>query len=347
MSVKIYGFTLLRNGVKYDYSFRECLKSLAPICQSVYLALGESDDGTEEAVADLDFLKITPTVWDDSLREGGLILSQQTNVALEALRSEKRTEPESWGFYLQCDEVIHELDYELLKSDFQKAEDQGCDAISFRYFHFWQDHHNVAINKKWYPQEIRAVKVDSDAESWGDAQSFKNVKKVYQSEARIYHYGHVREDDKYLEKKADILKFYHSDEKMAKYKRREKRFDDMTETLLYLGRHPLLMKERIERLGDHFDADKSGLVYILGDKSKFPEDINDKISASQIIWCDSLFEVPIAQRKHAILLKSNWFQRLMYRSKVPTQMRSKLALPWSDETYLTFKLSEKGVAYLG
>ena len=57
MSVNIYGFTLLRNGVKYDYSFRECLKSLEPICKSVYLALGESEDDTKGAVADLNFLK--------------------------------------------------------------------------------------------------------------------------------------------------------------------------------------------------------------------------------------------------------------------------------------------------
>jgi len=347
MSVSIYGFTLLRNGVKYDYSFRECLESLAPICKSVYLALGDSDDGTKEAVSDMDFLKITPTIWDDALKEGAIILSQQTNVALESLRVDKRSEAESWGFYLQCDEVIHEEDYELLKADFQKAEDEGCDAISFRYYHFWLDHHSIAINKKWYPQEIRAVKVDSAAESWGDAQSFKNVKKVYQSEARIYHYGHVREEDKYKSKKADILKLYHSDEKMAKYKRREKRFDDMTETLLYLGSHPKIMKDRIERMGDVFFPDKADHVYILGDKSEFPANVNDKIFSNHVTWCDSLFEVPIAQRKYAILLKANWFQKLMYRSKVPKKMRSKLALPWSNETVLMLKLSEKGVGYLG
>ncbi len=347
MSVSIYGFTLLRNGVKYDYSFRECLKSLAPICKSVYLALGESDDGTEEAVSDLGFLKITPTTWDDSLRKGGLILSQQTNVALSALRADKSSDPESWGFYLQCDEVIHEEDYELLREDFQKAQDQGCDAIAFRYYHFWLDHMHVAINKKWYPQEIRAVKVDSEAESWGDAQSFKNVKKIYQSEARIYHYGHVREEEKYHSKKADILKFYHSDEKMAKYKKREKRFDDLTETLLFLGSHPLLMKERIERLGDDFSFKEKGLVYILGNKEKYSKNIDSKINAKEVIWCSSLFEVPIAERKNTIMIEANWFQRLFYRSKVPNKMRSKLALPWSDETILVFKLSEKGVGYLG
>lgn len=347
MSVNIYGFTLLRNGVKYDYSFRECLKSLAPICESVYLALGESEDGTEDAVKDLDFLRITQTVWDDSLREGGLILSQQTNVALDALRSDKKDEYGAWGFYLQCDEVIHEEDYDLIREDFRKAEEEGCDAISFRYFHFWMTHDQVAINKKWYPQEIRAVKVDSEARSWGDAQSFENVKNVYQSEARIFHYGHVREEDKYKSKKEDILKLYHSPAKMAKYKRREKRFDRMTETLFYVAKHPELMKERIIRLGGEWLPEKAKKIFILGEKVFFPDDVDSKIYADEVVWVDSLYEIPIAQRKNTIILRPNLWQKIAYPSKVPTQMRSKLALAWSNEMYLTFKLSEKGFAYLG
>ena len=124
-------------------------------------------------------------------------MSSSKFAALEALRADKKSDPEAWGFYLQCDEILHEDDFELIKEDFEKAQASGCDAISFRYFHFWMDHHHVAINKKWYPQEIRAVKVDSECESWGDAQSFRKVKKVYESDARIYHYGHVREQESY------------------------------------------------------------------------------------------------------------------------------------------------------
>ena len=54
---EIYGFTLLRNGIKYDYSYHEALLSLAEVTQKIYLALGKSDDGTEESLKNYDFLK--------------------------------------------------------------------------------------------------------------------------------------------------------------------------------------------------------------------------------------------------------------------------------------------------
>src|SRR5690349_15042464 len=100
--MRLFGFTLLRNGVVYDYPFLESLGSLSGICERVYLALGKSDDGTEAAIAPLaGKLRITPTVWDENLRKSGLILSQQTNIALAALRQEAR-EVSDWGFYLQA-----------------------------------------------------------------------------------------------------------------------------------------------------------------------------------------------------------------------------------------------------
>ena len=55
--VNVFGFTLLRNGIKYDYSFKECLGSMASVCRDIYVAVGKSEDGTEEAVEELEKIK--------------------------------------------------------------------------------------------------------------------------------------------------------------------------------------------------------------------------------------------------------------------------------------------------
>lgn len=345
--VSIFAFTLLRNGIKYDYSFKECLGSLAPICEDIYLALGESGDGTEEAVKQLDKIVPIPTVWDDNLREGGIILSQQTNVALEALRNEHRKTESAWGVYLQCDEVLHEEDYELIKEDLQKAEDSGCDAMTFRYLHFWMDHHHMAINKKWYPQEIRAVRVDSDCESWGDAQGFRNYKKVYHSEARVYHYGHVREEEKYKQKKADILTLYHQDEMLPKYKKKEKKHDDATETLLYFGKHPEIMKERIIRFKDPWTLEKVPEVFIVGSEDKIKPEFLTKINTDKVTFCKSISDVPTKERRRAVIMEPGFIDKLKYGTEVPLKMKSKLAREWTPEFYLTMKLSEKMISLKG
>lgn len=343
-NAEIYGFAILRNGVKYDYPFNECLESMNGVCLKTYLALGQSDDGTAEALKNKDSLKILETIWDDNLRSGGLILSQQTNLALQFLQEDHGDKTNSWGLYLQCDEVIHERDYELLKDDFNKAQEQGCDAISFRYMHFWQSHTRIAINKKWYPQEIRAVKLNSKAQSWGDAQSFENVDKVYQSEVVVYHYGHVREEEKYKNKKSDILKFYHSDEKMKKYKKREKKFDNQTECLQFLGRHPLVMKKRIEASGENWDKVSFDEVYILGNIDHLDPKMISNINSKQVHFVKSVFEVPITHRNSMVLLEPNLFQKVWYGLKTPKKMRSKLALPWSDNFHFSMLCYEKDIS---
>ena len=177
----LHGFSLLRNGLKYDYPFRESLGGLRSLCESVVLALGKSEDETETAVRDLD-LEIVPTVWDEQKRAGGVILSEQTNLALSALRT--RIGEQAWGFYLQADEAISERDFELIRSDLQRAEAEGYDCISFRYLHFWHSYERIAVGRRWYPQEIRCVRLGSGIESYGDAQSFRGWKKRYESTSR-------------------------------------------------------------------------------------------------------------------------------------------------------------------
>ncbi|MBT7610205.1 MAG: hypothetical protein HN576_10640 [Bacteriovoracaceae bacterium] len=345
--MNVFGFTLLRNGIKYDYSFRECLGSLKPICKSIYVAVGKSEDGTEEAVKELEKIVIIDTVWNEELREGALILSQQTNIALEALRADYKDEPESWGIYLQCDEVLHEEDYDLILEDLRKAEDSGCDSMTFRYLHFWMDHHHVAINKKWYPQEIRAVKLNSRNESWGDAQGFRNGEKVYHSEARVYHYGHVREENKYKKKKADIMLLYHQDDKLAKYKRREKRYDNATETLLYFGKHPEIMKERIMRFQDPWTLSAVAKVHIVGEEKNFDPEFINRINSDEIVWCRSIKEVPKSERQKTVILEPKLMDKLIHRSDVPVRMKSKIARDWSPEFLLTMKLSERLIGLKG
>ncbi|MBF0361814.1 MAG: hypothetical protein HQK49_12425 [Oligoflexia bacterium] len=356
--MKLYGFTLLKNGIKYDYSFRESIFSMAAITEKIYIALGDSEDTTEEALKELrnelssvkgeDFLKIKYTIWDPELRSGGLILSRETNLALNFLRSDLKkcgSINDCWGFYLQADEVIHQDEYMQIIKDIEQANHNGYDAVRFRYLHFWPDHHNIAINKKWYPSEIRAIRLNTAIESWGDAQSFRFAQKIFNSDAHIFHYGHVREKDSYLQKKADILKLYHSDGKLSKYKRREKKLDKQTETLPFCGLHPKIMKERILRLGDQWIFPKKDEIHIVGDRSLFSEEFISKINVDKIYFYKSKREIKniLKKKSKVIIFSPNWLDRIIYKDRVPTSMRSKLARRWSNEFILTLKLSQREI----
>ena len=88
--MKVSGFTLVRNGIKYFYPFVEAIKSILPLCDELIVNVGESEDKTLEAVEAIgtclpdrqgEKIKIIKSVWDMSLREGGKVLSIETNKA--------------------------------------------------------------------------------------------------------------------------------------------------------------------------------------------------------------------------------------------------------------------------
>lgn len=340
MLVKIYGFTLLRNGLKYDYPFRESLRSLCDLCDEVVVALGNSDDGTAEALGEFKNLVIVPTVWDENLRQSGLILSQQTNVALAKLRERH---PRGWAMYLQADEVLCEADFPRIRADIQRAEAEGCDAVSFRYLHFWQSYHRIAVDWRWYPQEIRALRLDAPGESYGDAQSFRPVAKRFESDAPVYHYGHVREPVAYARKKADFNRWWHGDEEMKKVLAKGARRDRHERTHVYLGRHPSSMQPRIA--AEPVPA-VSRQFLVFGRPDDFPG-LLDHIAAP-VQWTESVRDVLAYDPKLVVALRPlPWWAKLLRWPRLGSGVRTKMASPqareWPADFQAMMKFSEKGI----
>ena len=140
---------------------------------------------------------------------------------------------------------------------------------------------------------------------------------------------------------------YHQDDKLAKYKKREKRYDDATETLLYFGKHPEIMKERIIRFQDPWVLATVEKTHIIGNEKDYRPEFLTKINSKEIIWCESIKEVPIKERRRAIIVSPNFFDKIFHGSDVPSKMKSKLAHEWSAEFLLTMKLSEKMIGLKG
>ena len=101
--MKVSGFTIIRNGIKYFYPFREAILSILPLCDELIVNVGDSEDKTYKAVKSIesDKIKIIRRTWDMTLRKGGRLLSVETNAALKECKG-------NWGVYIQADEVLHE-----------------------------------------------------------------------------------------------------------------------------------------------------------------------------------------------------------------------------------------------
>jgi hypothetical protein len=162
----VSGFSFVRNAIRYGYPVAESLRSLAPLVDELVVAVGRGEDGTLELVRSLGIpqLRIVETVWDESLRVGGRVLAQQTNLALSHCRH-------PWAFYLQSDEVVHEADHETIRAAIARADrGRGVDALRFRFLHFEGTY--AYVNYVRYRKQCRIIRNDGSVQSVGDAAGF-------------------------------------------------------------------------------------------------------------------------------------------------------------------------------
>ena len=244
--MKVCGFTIIRNGIIFDYPFLESIKSLLPIVDRMVINCGRGDDETLEVIKSLNSpkIEIIEREWDMSMREGGRLLSYETNKAMELCDGD-------WGFYLQGDEVLHEDEYDLILSEMERGLKEDVEGISFRYIHFEASYDYY--NPFRYRREIRVVRLGRDIISWGDAATFRHRDgsklRVLKTKAHIYHYGWVKSPEKMLQKRREFEKLYHDDSYIEKKYREKVRYEFPNLPVLrrFRGTHPSVMKERIER----------------------------------------------------------------------------------------------------
>lgn len=211
--MKISGFTIIRNAVIYDYPVVEAITSILPLCDEVVVALGKSDDDTEEMIKGIGSpkIKIIHTIWDDSLREGGRVLASETDKALAAISPDA-----DWAFYIQGDEVIHEKYLPVIREAMEHyKDDRRVEGLLFNYLHFYGSYDFVGDSRRWYRREVRVIRNIKGMHSFRDAQGFRidgKLLKVKPVDATMYHYGWVKPPDKQSAKQAVFNRYWHNDE---------------------------------------------------------------------------------------------------------------------------------------
>ena len=190
---KVSGFTIVRNAVKLDFPIEASIRSILPICDEVIVAVGASEDDTLDRIRGLGEpkVKIVETEWDLSLKSQ--VLAQQTQLAMRHCQY-------PWGIYIQADEVLHERGAETLgRAIAQHDGDPRVEGLLVRYLHFYGDMDTIAVNRRWYRREVRAMRLDPalDIRPYQGAQGFRvgpeNRKiRARLTDAEMFHYGWAR-----------------------------------------------------------------------------------------------------------------------------------------------------------
>ena len=240
--MKISGFTIARNAVKFQYPLVESIRSVLPLCDEMIVNVGESEDdtlGLVESIGD-GKIKILRTRWDMSL--GKEVLSRQTNLALEACRGD-------WAVYLQSDEVLHENDLPALRGCMKRClGDPGVDALRFRWLHFYGSYYRYRIDRGWYQKQDRIIRNNGQVESFGDAYGFrrKDGRPLGRKNTGclLYHYGWVHSEDIMAQRRTNAKEIGYAalspQDDPTRYS-----FGDLNRFPAYFGSHPKVMRERV------------------------------------------------------------------------------------------------------
>lgn len=247
--MKISGFTFVRNAVKLRYPVVGAIRSVLPLVDEMIVNVGVCDDGTLELIRAIGDPKLVvfESAWDDALLEKGAVLAQQTDLALARCTGDV-------GLYVQADEALHEDDHPALRAALARlAADPRAEGLLFDYVHFYGSFHTVGVSRRWYRQEIRAVKLGIGVRSWHDAQGFRacageRARKlaVLPSGARMYHYGWVRTPEDMARKIVALQRLYHGDADTRREAARTFAYDTTEKVRRFEGTHPGPMREMVE-----------------------------------------------------------------------------------------------------
>jgi hypothetical protein len=273
--MKVTGFTIIKNALKFDYPIKEAITSILPLCDNVVVSVGNSEDNTLDYIKSIksEKINIIESVWDENIKTGGKILSVETNKAKELVSDDS-----DWLFYIQADESIHENDYdEIYKMISKYKNDTKIDGLLFKYYHFYGSYDYICDSTHWYRREIRIIRNNPNIYSYGDAQGFRkdnnkklNVKLI---NAHIYHYGWVKHPKTMFEKNSDFNQLWSEQrlEKVESEKLNKDNINQKTEWRIqnskeydfsakeslkkFEGTHPMVMKDRIDFLNWYFELD--------------------------------------------------------------------------------------------
>ena len=248
--MKISGFTFIKNGLTLGYPILESVLSIESICDEVVINVGfdnpecTQDDGTYDYLRShltdpkYIFLK---SWWDPQVKQSGLILSQQTNIALEACRGD-------YCQYIQGDECVHEDDLKSILAGVEELEkDSRIDGLIFNYMHFYGNVDTYKYTRSLYRREVRLIRNRRGLVSWLDAQGFRfpdgTKMKAKLISARIFHYGWARASQ-VMKKKVQVFDtFYHGDTNPPKDFEYERNWG----LKKFTRTHPKIMKNWIEK----------------------------------------------------------------------------------------------------
>lgn len=196
------GNVVIRDGNRLDFPWRECIKSLLPICDVVSVSDGESTDGTQEEIR--EWMKTEPKIvlnvypWPNPHNRPDWFVEW-----LDYNRQHTRTD---WQIQLDADEILTDRSYEEVRQFIQTG---NRTAIVTRY-NFWRDHqHLIPEGQCLGKRVIRIAPTNIFLASDGYHQKGETAAAMsVTTNIEVFHYGFIRKPEAFFEKERLLQNYF-------------------------------------------------------------------------------------------------------------------------------------------
>ena len=257
-TMKVSGFTFLRNAEELCYPYIQSIKSILPICDEFIIALGHSQDNSPTVLSHLATtepkIKIIETAWNNHMQIKGYTYGQQKMIAQFACTGD-------WLFYLEGDEIIHEKDLEnITKALYQYQDNLEVEALAFHYYHFYGNINTYVSSPTWYRYAPRIIKANvrsyaPDGLYWLVLDSKRSNRIARYPKAKlldsyVYHYGWVRPESAMHRKITQVNKYWGKSHGFGH------EYSDIDAQILkiFQGTHPKIIDEFFPKAAGIFNA---------------------------------------------------------------------------------------------
>jgi glycosyltransferase involved in cell wall biosynthesis len=186
--MKLSLYTFVRNGLFYDFHVEAMLRHHVPYVDEIIVNEGYSDDGTFEAISNIDpKVQVHRFEWDRSDPNGWH--RHFKNQARQLCTGD-------WCILLDCDEFIPEWEFDRMRGVLERT---PHDLVRVRFYHFYGNYKvYLARSRAIIPDTgIRIHRNTPEVEVWGDGANVRIRGHEGPIDAApeifdVHHFGNVR-----------------------------------------------------------------------------------------------------------------------------------------------------------
>jgi hypothetical protein len=236
--INLTGLTLIKNGNKLKYPWKECITSMASYCSQVLVATSPGDDDTltdlRKICEEYPWVKFVLVDWPDKNTGDGSVLAKVVNELIPFVEND-------WIIYLQADEFIHEANTDIIKNHIRycQYQDRAITQIELFRTYFWKNLQTRDTSNELYLG--RVFRKGSHTVGGDGMFLIRKYGQILRTNIPIYHYSRIGTEEDVTRRIRNLDSLFHDKDHIDSLE--SFKYTSTSNLVSYTGSHPKIISK--------------------------------------------------------------------------------------------------------